>query len=127
MGKISDKKILIIDDDSFIRKIYKERLTADGFLVDEAEDGSEGLEKIKKGNYDLVLLDMVLPDMSGPEILKKIRSQKKFINLQIIILSALGQEADIKKAMDAGANKYIIKDKTTPQELTAILETLMKT
>lgn len=125
MAKQSNKKILLIDDDSFIRKIYKERLLADGFLVEEADNGRSGLEKIEDGDYDLVLLDMVMSDMTGVDVLKKIRSNDKLAGLQVIILSALGQESDIKEAMDAGANQYIVKDKTTPRELVDKLKKLI--
>lgn len=117
-----NKKVLLIDDDDFIRKIYKDRLMADSFEVDEAKSGSEGLEKLKTGKYNVVLLDMVMPDMSGVEVIKKIRSNKKLSGLSIVVLSALGQESDIKEAMDAGANLYVIKDKTTPQELSIIIK-----
>lgn len=120
-----NKKVLLIDDDSFIRGIYRERLVADGFIVDEADNGRDGLEKINSKKYDFILLDMVMFDMTGVDVLKKIRSNDKFANLPVIVLSALGQEADIKEALDAGANEYIVKDKTTPRELVDILKKLI--
>lgn len=120
-----NKKVLLIDDDDFIRKIYKDRFMADNFEVDEAKSGSEGLEKLKTGKCDVVLLDMVMPDMSGVEVIKKIRSNKNLSGLPIVMLSALGQESDIKEAMDAGASRYVIKDKTTPQELSVIIKGIM--
>lgn len=118
MKHVNDK-VLLIDDDAFIRKIYKERLSADGFLVEEAESGKSGLQKIEDGEYDLVLLDMVMPDMTGVDVLKKIRSNEKLAGLHVIVLSALGQEADMKEALEEGANAYIVKDQITPRELVA--------
>ncbi|HDZ54647.1 MAG TPA: response regulator [Candidatus Nealsonbacteria bacterium] len=127
MIKKIKKRILLIDDDSFIRKMYKERLLADGFIVDEAENGRDGLEKVNSGDYDFVLLDVVMPDMTGVEVLKKIRANNKLDTLQVIILSALGQELDIKEALNAGAKEYIVKDKTTPRELVERLRNLINT
>lgn len=125
MKKQTHKRILIIDDDSFIRKIYSERLSADGFDVEEAENGIQGLGKIEIESFDIVLLDMVMTDMTGVDVLKKIRSNSKFADLLVVVLSALGQEADINEALEAGANEYIVKDKITPRELVNILEKLI--
>jgi len=125
MKKQTHKRILIIDDDPFIRKIYNERLSADGFDVEEAESGVTGLIKIESGSYDLVLLDIVMSDMTGVDILKKIRSNDKLTNLIVVVLSALGQEDDIKEVLKAGANEYVVKDKTTPRKLVNILEKLI--
>ena len=125
MKKQIHKRILIIDDDPFIRKIYSERLSADGFDVDKAENGVTGLSKIESGNYDLVLLDIVMSDMTGVDVLKKIKSNDKLTNLVVVVLSALGQEDDITEALKAGADEYIVKDKTTPRELVTILRKLI--
>ena len=125
MKKQIHKQILIIDDDPFIRKIYNERLSADGFIVDEAENGLQGLNKIESGTYDVVLLDMAMSDMSGVDVLKKIRSNDKLTNLIVIVLSALSQEDDMKEALEAGANEYIVKDKTTPRELVNTLKKII--
>ena len=125
MKKQIHKRILIIDDDPFIRKIYRERLLADGFIVDEAENGIQGLDKIESGKYDVVLLDMIMSDMTGVDILKKIRGNDKLTNLIVVVFSALSQEGDMKEALEAGANEYIVKDKTTPREFVDILSKLI--
>lgn len=125
MKKQTHRRILIIDDDPFSRKIYSERLSADGFDVDEAENGIQGLDKIESGEYDAILLDMVMSDMTGVDVLKKIRSNDKLTSLIVVVLSALGQEDDIKEALEAGANEYIVKDKTTPREFVDILSKLI--
>ena len=125
MKKQIHKRILIIDDDPFIRKIYRERLLADGFIVDEAENGIQGLDKIESGEYDVVLLDMIMSDMTGVDILKKIRGNDKLTNLIVVVFSALSQEGDMKEALEAGANEYIVKDKTTPREFVDILSKLI--
>ena len=125
MKKQIHKRILIIDDDPFIRKIYRERLLADGFIVDEAENGIQGLDKIESGEYDVVLLDMIMSDMTGVDILKKIRGNDKLTNLIVVVFSALSQEGDMKEALEAGANEYIVKDKITPREFVDILSKLI--
>ena len=125
MKKQIHKRILIIDDDPFIRKIYRERLLADGFIVDEAENGIQGLDKIESGKYDVVLLDMIMSDMTGVDVLKKIRNNDKLTNLIVVVFSALSQEGDMKEALEAGANEYIVKDKTTPREFVDILSKLI--
>ena len=110
MKKQIHKRILIIDDDPFIRKIYRERLLADGCSVDEAENGIQGLDKIESGKYDVVLLDMIMSDMTGVDILKKIRGNDKLTNLIVVVFSALSQEGDMKEALEAGSKEDIVKD-----------------
>jgi len=126
MEETTNKKILLVDDDSFIRAMFKKGLEKAGFSVDEAEDVGSGLEKIKSGNFNLVVSDMVLPDATGIDLLKKVRSQGQFANLPIVILSSLSQPEKIKEATAAGANKYIIKDQTAPKDLIHIVEELTK-
>lgn len=126
MQQATNKKVLLIDDDSFIRGMYKKGLERGGFSVDEAEDGDGGLQKIKSERFDIVFLDMVLPDMSGTELLKKVREQGQFAKLPMVVLSSLSQPEKMREAMDAGANKYAIKDRTTPKGLIAIIGELTK-
>jgi len=115
-----NNKILLVEDDSFLREICAKKLTKEGFAVHEVIDGEQALEDLEKVNPNLVLLDIILPTIDGFEVLKKIRANKnkKISEVPIIMLSNLGQEGDVKKAMDLGANNYLIKAHFTTEEIT---------
>lgn len=100
------KKILIIEDDLRIRRILQLELEHEGYLVNLAKDGKEGLEKFKLMRYDLILLDLMLPEVSGEEVCKKLRKNS---DIPIIVLTA---KEDIKskvELLDMGADDYITK------------------
>lgn len=105
-----DKKILIVEDDSFLSKILLIKFVKEGINSDLAVNGEEAVEKIKSGNkYDFVLLDLMLPKMNGFEVLGFIRKESKIKDVPVVILSNLGQESDMKKALDGGATDFWIK------------------
>lgn len=113
------KKILIVEDDKYIRDLYFEILSGEGFSVDTAEDGEIGYKKIYQGGYDLVLLDIRLPKMDGLMILQKIHSETPPLhkNNCIIVLSNIGQETVIAKAITLGAKGYMVKADYTTAEV----------
>jgi DNA-binding response OmpR family regulator len=113
------KKILIVEDDQYIRELYVEILEDEGFYVEHAADGEMGYQKIFHGGYDLVLLDIMLPKMDGLTILAKIKNETPPMNQNrsIIVLSNLGQETTIAKAMTLGAQGYMIKSDYTPAQV----------
>ena len=111
------KKILVIEDDQFLRDLYHEILTGAGYMVDLAEDGETGFDRFHQGGYDLVLLDIMLPKMDGLAILKKAVAEPPLIpNKAVIVLSNLGQESVIADAIDLGARGYMIKSELTPDQ-----------
>jgi DNA-binding response OmpR family regulator len=112
-----DPKILIIEDDKFLRELIAKKLTEEGFSVDEAVDGEEGLRKSKEGNPDLILLDLILPGIDGFEILAKIKEDPETKSIPVIILSNLGQKEDIEKGLKLGAFDYLVKAHFTPGEI----------
>lgn len=121
------KKILIIEDDQLLLELSSTKLQKEGFVVEMAIDSEEGLRKALSVNPDLILLDLVLPGMSGFEILKQIKENpdKTISNIPIIILSNLGQDSDIKKASELGASGYLVKASVTIDEIaTKIRKTL---
>lgn len=122
-------KILVIDDDPYLRDLYKEVLTQGGYQVDVASDGQEGLTKILLGGYDLILLDIMMPKIDGFGILKRIKDNPPDVyNGPIFVLSVLNQDEIINKALGLGASGYIIKSGLTPdQVLNKISEILAKT
>jgi len=111
-------KILIVEDDKFLRDLLSARLRKEEDLeVFVAEDGEEGLRKIKEEKPDLVLLDLIMPGIDGFEVLKKVKEDEEIKNIKIIVLSNLGQEEEIKKALDLGAEDYLIKAHFTLEEI----------
>lgn len=112
-----DRKILIIEDDKFLRELCEKKLKQEGFEVVVAIDGKEGLEKIKTEKPDLVLLDIILPGISGFDILETIQLDAEINNIPVILLTNLGQEEDIKRAKDLGAKGYLIKANVFPSEI----------
>ncbi len=117
-----DIKILLIEDDSFLRELMSEKLRNAGYNVIEAADGNDGLKKIQKELPALILLDLILPGIDGFDLLRAFRKELK-IEVPIIVLSNLGNKDDIDRVMAAGANDYLIKAHFTP---TDVLERMKK-
>lgn len=111
------RKILLIDDDIFFRKLCRDQLIKAGFDFLEATTGVEGLHKIETDNPDLILLDLMLPMKSGFEILKKIKSDSALKNIPVVIISNLSQESDIKEGMSLGAQGYFVKGESRLSEV----------
>jgi len=110
-------KILLVEDDIFISEMYNVKLSSSGFDVDMAEDGEEALKKIASDDYDVVLLDIIIPKMNGWEVLEKIKHDKKERGYKIIMLTNVDDQEDIKKAIENGADDYLIKSLFTPGEV----------
>ena len=118
------KSILLVEDDSFLVDIYKTKLKEAGFDVEVANDGEEAFKKIEQNNSqrkslwpDLLILDIVLPRTDGWEVLKKIKGDNLLKELKIIILSNLGQKAEVERGFELGATRYLIKAHYTPSEV----------
>ena len=120
------KTILLIEDDPFLIDIYVTKLEEAGFSIDVANSGDQGLNMIKKAMPDLLLLDIVLPQISGWEILEKIKQDKKLKNLKVIILSNLGQKDEVKKGLNFGATRYLIKAYYTPSQVVEEIREVLK-
>lgn len=112
------KKILIAEDEDILLNVLKDRFEAEGWEVATARDGVETMEAIKKSLPDLILLDLLMPKKDGFEVLKEVRSNPEYKNLPIIIvLSNLGSDEDIKKALALGANDYFVKTQHPMSEI----------
>jgi DNA-binding response OmpR family regulator len=124
------KKILLVEDDPFLIDIYQKKLRDSGFEVEVVEDGEKTLEILKEKNFDLMLLDIVLPKIDGWKILEEIKEMKKekkdLEKMKIIIWSNLGEKEDIKKGISLGATSYLIKANFTPSEVVKEVENLLK-
>ncbi|MFH1956762.1 MAG: response regulator [Patescibacteria group bacterium] len=115
-------KILVIDDDVFFRKIYRDQLTKAGFDFLEATNGVEGIHKIQNEHPDLILLDLMLPMKNGFEVLKEVKKNPELEKIPIMILSNLGQEQDVKEGMNLGASGYFVKGETKISEIIKIIK-----
>ena len=111
------KNILIIEDDAFLRDLIAKKLSSSGFRISEAIDGETGIKKIKDEKPDLILLDLLLPNMDGFELLSKIKQIPATSSIPVIILSNLGQKEDVDKGLKLGAVDYLIKAQFTPEEI----------
>jgi DNA-binding response OmpR family regulator len=118
-------KILIIEDEAGFRKIYKDFLQNEGYDVLEADNAEKGFILIKSAKPDLVLLDLVLPNISGFDVLKKLRSEIETKDLPIIIFSVIGERDTIKKGLELGANDYAIKGFYSPGEMLSKIQALL--
>jgi len=115
------RKILIVEDDESIGELLRDYLEINGFSVDICMNGTEGLKRIRDGEYDLLILDIMLPGMNGYEILKKIRDEK---DIPVLIVSAKKEEFDKIHGLKLGADDYITKP-FSPGELVARVTTYM--
>ena len=111
------KKILLIEDDPFLVDIYTTKLKEAGFNFEVATDGEEGLKKIKKTKPHLLILDIVLPQTDGWQILKEIKNNKNLKNLKVLVFSNLGQREEVERGLSLGATTYLIKAHYTPTEV----------
>jgi len=111
------KSILLVEDDPLIVEIYTTKLQESGFQVENVVNGKDVFEKLKEKRYDLLILDIVLPYLTGFEILRKIRKDEKFKDLRVLMLSNLSQKTDIALAKKLGAAGYLIKANFTPSEV----------
>ena len=113
----TSKKILIVEDDSFVLDIYQTKLSQEGYTVIEARNGVEGMKKLEKEKPDLILLDIVMPYMDGIEVLKKIKEDNDLKKIPVILLTNLSQKEEINVGLGLGANDYLIKSHFTPSEV----------
>ncbi len=111
------KKILLVEDEDFIRELYVRQLTKEGFQVKSAIDGQTGLDTLKTEQFDLLLLDIMLPGINGLQLLRTFKTQNPNSPMITILLTNLGQEAVIKEGFELGAQAYLIKASYTPDQV----------
>ena len=118
-------KILFIEDDVTLVKMYERKFVSDGYEVAVAYDGLEGLEKATKEKADLILLDIMLPKLDGLALFKKMRSQPATFNTPVILLTNFGQEDAVFECFKLGAVDYLVKSDVTPQQVVAKVENFL--
>lgn len=120
-------RILVVEDDQFLRDLYNELLTEEGYTVELAGNGEDGHEKAKVGGFDLILLDIMLPKIDGLEVLRRLKAHPaKAANGPIVLLTNLGQDAIIKEGFSLGATGYIIKSAMTPDQVLSEVKVFLK-
>lgn len=120
------KKVLIIEDDSFLQGLEAGKLKKENYEVITASSGEEAMKKITEPNIDIILLDLILPNYDGFEILQKIRSTKEIANTPVIVFSNLSEEKDIKKSQELGATDFMVKSNFTLEELVENIKKILK-
>jgi CheY-like chemotaxis protein len=111
------KKILIIEDEEVLLGLLQRKLSQEGYQVDIARDGQEGLEKTKKDKPDLILLDIVMPKMGGFELMEELNKDEKLKDIPIIIVSNSGQPVELDQAKKLGVKDWLIKTDFDPEEV----------
>jgi CheY-like chemotaxis protein len=117
-------KILIAEDDRDIRELVVLTLQFNGYQVESAVDGEEAVQKAQETQFDLILMDVRMPRMTGYEACRQLREMDGTRDLPIIFLSAKGQAAEIQKGMEAGATQYILKP-FAPDELIGVIKEVL--
>jgi len=110
-------KILIVEDEQFLLDLYEKKLEEAGFEVVKAENGVEGLSLTQLELPDLILLDILMPQTDGYEMLKKVKDGPKTKKIPVVIFSNLSQREEIEKGLKLGAKDFIIKTSVTPSEM----------
>jgi DNA-binding response OmpR family regulator len=118
--------VLLVEDDPSVLEMYRLKLELDGYRVNTALDGEEGLKKAGDLTPDIIFLDIRLPKMDGLEVLRKLRAQEKTRNIPVIILSNYDEEDLVARGLRLGAHEYLIKARTTPTSLSEGIEDWLK-
>lgn len=109
--------ILLVEDDKFLEDIFATRLQNEGYNIVVAGDGETGLKLASEKHPHLILLDIILPQMDGWEVLEKLQGQEMTRDIPVILLTNLGHEEDVEKGLKSGAAGYLIKAQYTPTEV----------
>lgn len=120
------RKVLCIEDERFISELYERVLTKGGYHVDTIADGKEALEAAQKNGYDIILLDLMLPNLSGIEILRALKDPARVppLKAKIIVTTNLEQREDVRADIEKQADGYVVKAELTPHELVDLLDSI---
>lgn len=110
-------KILFVEDDSFLAEFVSKTLKMAGAEINYNNTGEQSLEKIDSEDFDIALVDILLPGVDGWEVITKIRSTEKTANVPIVVFSNLGRQEEVNKGIELGADRFIVKSSIHPREL----------
>ncbi len=111
------KKIIIIEDEEVLCSLLEKKLTEEGYQVETAKDGEEGLSKIRANRPDLILLDIIMPKMGGFELLEEMQKDDNLRGIPVVVVSNSGQPVEIDRAQKLGAKDWLVKTEFDPQEV----------
>ena len=120
------QRVLIVEDDPLISRMYQRVFEFEGFSADMARDGEEGLEKLKKQKPLMILLDIMMPKMSGIEVLKEIKADPKYKDIPVVVLTNLSGSKDAEKALEMGAVKFIVKSENKPKQIVGQIKEILE-
>jgi CheY-like chemotaxis protein len=118
-------KILIVEDDPLMSRMYQKIFKFEGYDVEMAGNGEEGLEKVKTAKPTLILLDIMMPKMNGLEVLGKLKGDEALKSIPVVMLTNLAGQSDAEKALAMGAIKYIVKSEYEPKQVTNMVKEIL--
>ena len=126
MTDTAARTVLCIEDEPFVGELYTRALTKGGYKVTVITDGPKGLAEAQTNKYDIILLDLMLPNLTGIEILRALRDPARVppLKSKIIITTNLDQRDDVRADIEKRADAYLVKAELTPRELTGFLDTI---
>jgi CheY-like chemotaxis protein len=118
-------RILIVEDDPLMSRMYQKIFTFEKYEVELAGDGEEGLEKAKKVDPTIILLDVMMPKMNGMQVLEKLKLDPSTKSIPVVMLTNLAGQQDAEDALSKGAVKYIIKSEYEPKQVAAMVKEIL--
>ena len=112
-----NKKILIVEDDEFLLSMYSTKFEIEGYEVVMASDGEMGYDRAQKEKPGIILLDIMLPNMDGFDVLKKLKANRETSSIPVILLTNLSQKQDVEQGLSLGADDYLVKAHFMPSEV----------
>ena len=119
------KNVLIVDDEQQTIEVFQAALSALGYQVTVADNGKNALEKVKNQKFDIIILDQMMPDMSGNDVIQILKQDEATKNIPVVILTNYGEVGLVKDAIAAGASDYILKYQMTPDDLAEKIKKLV--
>ena len=120
------KKILLVEDDRSLARMYTTKLEKSGYTVQTVVGGKDCIDVVAVFKPDVILLDIIIPQMDGFAVLQSLKSNPAMKNVVVILLTNLGQDEDIEKEKSLGAHDYLVKSQFTPAEIVARMEAALK-
>jgi len=125
MADTAQKNILLVEDENFLSSLIKTRLEKEGMTVTQVFDGESAVNWLMENHPDLIILDLILPKLSGFEVLERVSYDPEKAKIPVIILSNLAQESDIMKAKNLGAKEYFVKVRISTDEIIDRVKSLL--
>lgn len=120
-------EILLCEDDGPLREVYHMVLTTAGHSVDIAENGKEGIKKCRRNRYDLILLDLMMPEVDGVEFMRRTKIRQKSPSTCVVVLSNLSSGEEVEAALALGAHRHVLKSSLTPRDLIELTSEMLGT